>query len=116
MGKIIVEYNGDFWHANPFIYSAESKVGRNYIQNRPILASEKWARDARNISRHLEKGYSVLVIWASSMKDPNWVIKAKNFLIQEHKEPEIMNIYGSSFLDKKTLSQSVPNILTENRC
>ena len=58
----IIEYNGDYWHANPEIYSAD------YCFKDEIKASDIWERDNRKLSFAKTKGYGVLVIWHSEYK------------------------------------------------
>lgn len=54
----IIEFNGDYWHANPKIYSASDKI-------RGKLASEIWKRDAEKISVASTAGFRMLVVWES---------------------------------------------------
>jgi len=59
----IIEYNGDFWHCNPKIYSPE------YVNPRTKLrASEKWKLDREKIQFAEAQGYDVLVIWENEYK------------------------------------------------
>lgn len=61
--KKIIEYNGDFWHANPSKYSAD------FINPRTKLKScEKWELDAIKIKYAESQGYKVLVVWESDFK------------------------------------------------
>jgi len=60
----IIEYNGDFWHCNPKIYSAD------YVNPRTKLtASEKWNLDAEKIMFAQSQGYEVLIVWESDFKE-----------------------------------------------
>lgn len=65
--KIIIEYNGDFWHCNP-----EKWTSDQYNKTIKMTAGEKWTADL-NRKRVLTKlGYEVLVIWESEwVKDKN---------------------------------------------
>jgi len=54
----IIEFNGDYWHANPKIYSATDKI-------RGKLASEIWHRDAEKLYIASNAGFRVLVVWES---------------------------------------------------
>lgn len=60
-GKII-EFNGDCWHANPNIYSANDRP--NPLDS-SILASDIWIRDAAKIKFYESNGYTVLTVWQS---------------------------------------------------
>lgn len=64
--KIIVEVNGDFWHANPLIYE------ENDVVNLPVnklLAKDIWERDKKYIERAEENGYKVIEIWEHNIKN-----------------------------------------------
>ena len=63
-GNKIIEFNGDYWHANPELYLFEDYVG-NILNNKPTKAYEIWAKDAKKKTLAEELGYEVLVIWES---------------------------------------------------
>ena len=63
-GKKIIEFNGDYWHANPELYLFEDYVG-NILNNKPTYAYEIWAKDAKKKSLAEEHGYEVMVVWES---------------------------------------------------
>jgi hypothetical protein len=54
----IIEFNGDYWHANPRFYSATDKI-------RGRLASEIWQRDTEKLCVASNAGFRVLVVWES---------------------------------------------------
>jgi G:T-mismatch repair DNA endonuclease (very short patch repair protein) len=56
--KKIIEFNGDFWHANPILFEGE------YL-NKPkkMTANEIWEYDSRKIKAAEDRGYKVFVIW-----------------------------------------------------
>lgn len=58
--KKIIEYNGDFWHANPMLYSAENVLSLRGFKK---LASDIWKEDKKKIEMAKKYGYDVLVIW-----------------------------------------------------
>lgn len=60
--RIVLEIQGDFWHANPRKFKASDIMT---FPGRSILASDVWIRDAtrRNILSAL--GYTVIEIWES---------------------------------------------------
>ena len=61
--KKIIEYNGDFWHANPNIYPP------NFINPRTkIKAVDKWEIDRIKLQYARDQGYEVLVVWESDFK------------------------------------------------
>ena len=55
--KKIIEYNGDYWHANPTIYDENDEVRKD------INAKQIWEYDQRKINFAKSHGYQVLVIW-----------------------------------------------------
>lgn len=63
-GKKIIEFNGDYWHANPEIYLFEDIVG-NLLNNKPTYAYEVWAKDAKKKAFAESMGYDVMVVWES---------------------------------------------------
>ena len=79
VNKKIIEYNGDFWHANPIIYSPD------WINPRTKLtASEKWFLDNIKIQYAESQGYEVLVSWERDFKNntEETIKKCIQFLIQ----------------------------------
>lgn len=69
--KKIVEFNGDFWHANPKKYSALDIIG---IRHKNVVASVIWEEDAKKIALAENEGYQVKVIWESEYrKNPDAV-------------------------------------------
>ena len=78
---MIIEYNEDYWHANPKVYLASDTM--NYSSGN-IKTVDVWKRD--NKIKELKKlGYKLLVIWESDyLKDKNKIInKCINFLKNE---------------------------------
>jgi very-short-patch-repair endonuclease len=63
-GKVLIEVQGDYWHANPQIYKADDVFKGN---DRGQTAQMIWDHDAEK-KRHAEsKGFSVIYIWESDM-------------------------------------------------
>lgn len=59
----IIEINGDFWHANPKIYS------ESYYH--PLVkkqAKDIWEKDKRKIRLAEDSGYSILVVWEKDIR------------------------------------------------
>jgi G:T-mismatch repair DNA endonuclease (very short patch repair protein) len=59
----IIEFYGDFWHANPKIYKPED------IIHHKIKAKEIWERDKERIERLEKLGYFVHTVWQSEYKN-----------------------------------------------
>lgn len=57
----IIEFNGDYWHANPKIYKDDAII-------RGKTASEIRTRDALKLQTASDLGFSTLVVWESEYK------------------------------------------------
>ena len=67
----LIEFNGDYWHANPKIYD---DTFTNSVSN--LTAKEIHDKDAKKIDYAKANGYNILVIWESDYKeDPEGTIK-----------------------------------------
>lgn len=60
--KLVVEYNGDYWHMNPKIFKAD-----DFIKQSGVTAKEIWAKDEErlNFLRNHNKIDKVIVVWES---------------------------------------------------
>ncbi len=66
----VIEFFGDYWHANPLKYMAEQKIFRK------ILAVDKWQSDKERLEFIKNSGYSVLVVWENDYrKNPEQVVQ-----------------------------------------
>jgi hypothetical protein len=76
VSKKIIEFFGDFWHANP-IYFKSSDVNKFGIKIRDI-----WKRDSSRIKYFKSRGYRVLIIWEYDWKNKRELMieKIRNFL------------------------------------
>ena len=54
--RLAIEYNGDYWHANPKYYSKDHIIGE-------ATAKEVWKEDEQKINRCIKAGIELLVIW-----------------------------------------------------
>lgn len=59
----IIEYNGDYFHANPLIYD---KTFINQLSGHK--AEDIWKYDKRKISIAIQQGFDILIIWQSQCK------------------------------------------------
>lgn len=70
IGNKIIEFNGDFWHANPSLYAPNDELrfpgGRG--QMKIVTASSIWEKDSERISALCGRGYDVLVVWEHDYK------------------------------------------------
>lgn len=74
--KVVIEYYGDMWHANPRMYSKD-----DYIPAIKMTAKEKWNKDRDRNFVLRNNGYNVIIIWETSwINDRNSVYeKLRNF-------------------------------------
>ena len=63
-GNKIIEINGDYWHANPKLYSADF-----YNKSEQMVAEEIWLYDKLKYKFAESKGYSVYTIWESDWNE-----------------------------------------------
>jgi hypothetical protein len=64
--NVIIEVNGDYWHANPILYHKDQII--KYPNNVKITASEIWYKDFLKKEVALKYGYKILYIWENDMK------------------------------------------------
>ena len=78
--KKIIEFNGDYWHANPEIYNENDTL--NFSSKKKILAKEIWNYDMIKINFAKSKGFDILVVWESEFRENKEIImnKCLNFL------------------------------------
>jgi G:T-mismatch repair DNA endonuclease (very short patch repair protein) len=62
--KKCIEFNGNYWHANPLMYNETDVIKKG---NR--MAKEIWESDYIKLQRIETEGYDVLVIWESEYDD-----------------------------------------------
>jgi len=74
----IIEFNGNYWHANPKIY-ADSAIIRGYT------AIDIRTRDMLKLKTVMDLGFSVLTVWEDEFKDSkvNTIKKVKEWILQE---------------------------------
>ena len=77
----IIEYNGDYWHANPIKYSSLDNI--KYPNNIIKTAKDVWEHDEEKLDFAKSLGYDVLVIWESEYKNnkKDIIEKCKAFLM-----------------------------------
>jgi hypothetical protein len=57
----IIEFNGDYWHANPSIYNENAII-------RGKTASYIWDRDNKKIQTAIDAGFRTYVVWENDFK------------------------------------------------
>jgi len=77
--KKIIEFNGDYWHANPQLYKEIDIL--KFSTN--LTAKEIWKLDEQKINVVKNKGYKILIIWEKDYKENKEKIinECLNFLL-----------------------------------
>jgi very-short-patch-repair endonuclease len=71
--KAVIEFNGDFYHANPKLYKEDDivKIPKHYK-----TAKEIWDYDKEKLNLLTSKGYTCKVIWEMDFySDPEKIVK-----------------------------------------
>lgn len=76
--NILIEINGDFWHANPNKYNADDIL--KFSSTNHIKAKDVWRKDEKNRKFAENKNYKVLYVWESDIEGKN-DIESKKFLL-----------------------------------
>lgn len=63
--KKLIEFFGNYWHANPYIYKDSDIIYKN------LNASQIWKNDKKRIETFKRLGYETLIIWEHELKDLN---------------------------------------------
>lgn len=64
--KKIIEFNGDFWHANPKLYKENWK--HNVLK---VTAKELWDRDEYKCNLAKKNGFDILIVWEKEWRESN---------------------------------------------
>ena len=65
--NILIEVNGDYWHANPSIYVENDII--NYAGKGRILVNEIWKTDIAKKQIAEENGYIVIDMWENDIHE-----------------------------------------------
>jgi len=69
--KKIIEFNGDYWHCNPLMYS-----GDFIHKHSNLTAKEIWSYDFEKIKTALNRDFSVKIVWESDyINKPDGIIQ-----------------------------------------
>lgn len=58
--KLLIEVNGDFWHANPKIYKASDILP---FPKNQVVAETLWKKDKKKSKIALKNGFKLLTLW-----------------------------------------------------
>jgi len=64
--NLLIEVNGDFWHANPKKYKSDDVVP---FPHKSIKACELWKKDEKKRLTAESNGYRMITIWEDELKD-----------------------------------------------
>lgn len=67
IGDVIIEIQGDFWHANPKFYSESHEL--SFPGNVKVTAGDLWKKDHRKKVLAESRGYTVLYVWESDIRN-----------------------------------------------
>lgn len=85
--KIIIEYNGSFWHADP-----KRGYKSTDVIHHGITAKEIWDRDLEKIKTYEKYGYKVFVLWSDEfLKNKEQCLEQfKKFINHDRNKREIL--------------------------
>jgi len=65
--NILIEINGDFWHANPNIYKPDDLL--KHPRTTGVKAKDIWEKDFKKSELAKNKGYKVIIFWESFLRN-----------------------------------------------
>jgi hypothetical protein len=65
IGNILIEINGDFWHANPNKYKKGDILK---FPKKEVISDELWLKDKIKRKDAIKKGYNVVYLWESFIR------------------------------------------------
>lgn len=77
--NILLEINGDFWHANPKLYKSNDEL--NFPRKNKIKALDIWNKDKKNIEYAISENYIVIQLWESDIYEYEKQNKLEIFVI-----------------------------------
>lgn len=66
IGNILIEVQGDFWHANPEFYLANQKLSH---PGKIMIAKDIWAKDKKKVLTARTAGYNIFEIWENDISN-----------------------------------------------
>lgn len=67
-GKLLLELQGDYWHANPQFYKADDRISVRSSRKEGSLAIDIWKYDEEKKQLGLSKGYVFMALWEHKIK------------------------------------------------
>jgi G:T-mismatch repair DNA endonuclease (very short patch repair protein) len=77
--NILIEVNGDFWHANPSKYKATDILP---FPKKNVIAESLWKKDEKKLKIALKNGYNVLPLWEMDIRPLN-DIELELFIVEK---------------------------------
>jgi hypothetical protein len=77
--NILLEINGDFWHANPKLYKSDDEL--NFPRKNKIKALDIWNKDKKNIEYAISENYIVIQLWESDIYEYEKQNKLEIFVV-----------------------------------
>lgn len=78
--NLVIEINGDYWHANPKYFQSEDFLNMN---SKLKTAQELWDRDRIKLDKAINKGYKTIVIWEDEINSQENLIEYIKLKIYE---------------------------------
>ena len=81
IGNVLIEINGDYWHANPVLYESKSEFKR---PNGIMTSEQIWQKDEQKRNFAISKGFLVYYIWEKDFHEnkEKTIELCKNYLTQ----------------------------------
>ena len=72
--KICIEFNGDYWHANPKFYKNDDKI--KFPKTNEQLAEDIWEKDFKKLNNLIKKEFHTKIIWENDFRNkPNEIVE-----------------------------------------
>lgn len=65
--KLIIEFNGDYWHCNPRKYNADY-----FNAKKKAYAKDIWLADKNRLETFESLGYTIVIVWESEFHSNKW--------------------------------------------
>jgi G:T-mismatch repair DNA endonuclease (very short patch repair protein) len=66
VGNLLIEVQGDFWHANPLLYKADHIL--SFPGKKKVKASDLWEKDAKKVKLAHSRGFRIIHLWEKDLK------------------------------------------------
>lgn len=107
--KILIEFNGDYWHCNP------KKYDKDYFHEvKQMYAHQLWCADEKRLETILSYGYKIYVIWESDFKKCDWQ-KSLNQWLEKHEKEKNINAFRSSVNNYSSADLKLGELLESHR-